>query len=196
MGKLYCLMGKSASGKDSLYRKVRGLMPTLKGYVLYTTRPKRTDETDGVEYHFIDNAKLSSYSSEGRLIELRTYNTVYGDWSYATIDDGQIDLSKGDYLVPGTLESFLKLRLYYGNVNVVPIYIELDDGERLLRAVKREMKEQEPKYKELCRRFIADSEDFSEEHLKEAGIIRRFVNDDIDRCAEEIITYIVQNSRA
>ena len=165
-------------------------MPTLRGYVLYTTRPRRTDETDGVEYHFITGAKLIEYSLEGKLIELRTYKTVYGDWMYATIDDGQIDLMKGDYLVPGTLESFLGLRSFYGEDKVVPIYIELDDGERLLRAVKREMKEKEPKYKELCRRFIADSEDFSEKHLTEAGIIRRFVNDDIDRCAEEISAYI------
>ena len=92
--------------------------------------------------------------------------------------------------MPGTLESFLGLRSFYGEDKVVPIYIELDDGERLLRAVKREMKEKEPKYKELCRRFIADSEDFSEKHLTDAGIIRRFVNDDIDRCAEEISAYI------
>lgn len=190
MGRLYCLMGKSASGKDSLFRRVKELMPTLRGYVLYTTRPRRTDETDGVEYHFITGAKLIEYSLEGKLIELRTYKTVYGDWMYATIDDGQIDLMKGDYLVPGTLESFLGLRSFYGEDKVVPIYIELDDGERLLRAVKREMKEKEPKYKELCRRFIADSEDFSEKHLTEAGIIRRFVNDDMDRCAEEISAYI------
>lgn len=193
MGKLYCLMGKSASGKDSLYRRVKELIPAIKGYVLYTTRPRRTDETDGIEYHFISSAKLSEYSSKGRLIELRTYKTVYGAWSYATIDDGQIALNEGDYLVPGTLDSFLGLRAFYGADKVVPIYIELDDGERLLRAVKREMKEKEPKYKELCRRFIADSEDFSEEHLTDAGIVHRFVNDDIDRCAEEIAAYIKQS---
>lgn len=190
MGKLYCLMGKSASGKDSIYRKVRAFMPDLLGYILYTTRPKRTEETDGIQYHFIDSKALSVYKTEGRLIELRTYNTVYGDWSYATIDDGQIDLDNGDYLIPGTLESYLKLRDYFGADKVIPIYIELDDGERLLRAVKREMNEQQPKYKELCRRFIADCEDFSEEHLREAEIKCRFVNDDIDRCAEEICAYI------
>lgn len=194
MGRLYCLMGKSASGKDSIYRKLRELLPELRGYVLYTTRPKRIGETDGVDYHFIDPSTLSEFRENGKLIEQRTYKTVYGDWSYATIDDGQIALEKGDYLVPGTLESYLKLRAYFGLERVIPIYIELDDGERLLRAVRREMSETEPKYKELCRRFIADSEDFSEEHLAEAGITRRFVNDDIDRCVSEIRAFIRQNN--
>ena len=187
MGKLYCLMGKSASGKDSIYKRLKELKPCLRGCVLYTTRPIRKDEKEGVSYHFIDDARLKAFAAEGKVIELRTYKTVYGDWSYATIDDGQIDLKAADYLILGTLESYEKLRSYFGEESVVPIYIELDDGERLLRAVKREMHEKEPKYKELCRRFIADSEDFSEERLKEAGISRRFVNDDITRCTEEIL---------
>ena len=190
MGRLYCLMGKSASGKDSIYRKIKELNPKLLGYVLYTTRPKRADETDGVSYHFVNADVLREFEEEGRLIELRSYKTVYGDWSYATVDDGQIDLDRGDYLIPGTLESYDKLCAYFGNEQVRPVYIELDDGERLLRALRRERSEKEPKYKELCRRFIADSEDFSEEKLEKAGITRRFVNDDIDRCAEEINLYI------
>ena len=190
MGRLYCLMGKSASGKDSIYRKIKELNPKLLGYVLYTTRPKRADETDGVSYHFVNDDVLREFENEGRLIELRSYKTVYGDWSYATVDDGQIDLDRGDYLIPGTLESYDKLCAYFGNEQVCPVYIELDDGERLLRALRRERSEKEPKYKELCRRFIADSEDFSEGKLEKAGITRRFVNDDIDRCAEEINLYI------
>lgn len=190
MGRLYCLMGKSASGKDSIYRKIKELNPKLLGYVLYTTRPKRADETDGVSYHFVNADVLREFEEEGRLIELRSYKTVYGDWSYATVDDGQIDLDRGDYLIPGTLESYDKLCAYFGNEQVCPVYIELDDGERLLRALRRERSEKEPKYKELCRRFIADSEDFSEGKLEKAGITRRFVNDDIDRCAEEINLYI------
>lgn len=190
MGRIYCLMGKSASGKDSLYKRLMKRMPWLKGYVLYTTRPRRSDETEGISYHFIDKQTLSDYSAAGKVIEMRTYNTVYGAWTYATLDDGQIDLAAGDYLLTGTLDSYEKLKDYYGKEYIVPVYIELDDGERLLRAVRREMNEREPKYRELCRRFIADCDDFSEERLARAGITRRFINDDIDRCAEEISTYI------
>lgn len=183
-------MGKSASGKDSIYKRVMKNMPELGGYVLYTTRPRRTEEINGISYHFIDKQALLAYAEAGKLIEMRTYKTVYGEWSYATVDDGQIDLSVRDYLIPGTLDSYEKLKAYFGAEHIVPIYIELDDGERLLRAVKREMSQKEPKYKELCRRFIADCDDFSEERLADSGITHRFVNDDLDRCTADICKYI------
>ena len=71
------------------------------------------------------------------------------------------------------------------------VYIEVEDGERLIRAVKREKEQETPKYEELCRRFLADQEDFSEEKIKEAGISRRFENDDLDVCVRNIIDFIV-----
>ena len=66
----------------------------------------------------------------------------------------------------------------------------MDDGLRLARAVERERRQAEPKYTELCRRFLADEEDFSEENLSRAGIARRFENRDLDACLEEIEEYI------
>ena len=50
---------------------------------------------------------LEQYGEEGKIIELRTYQTVYGDWKY-TIDDGQIHLTGPDYLMISTLESYMK----------------------------------------------------------------------------------------
>ena len=60
MGKIYYLMGKSASGKDHIYEHL--LQETsfdLKPLVLYTTRPIRSGEQDGREYFFVDEARLS-----------------------------------------------------------------------------------------------------------------------------------------
>ena len=190
MGKIYCIMGKSASGKDSLYQAILNARPELKTYVMYTTRPLREHETDGVSYHFCDQAAIDAFAAAGKLIESRTDQTVYGPWTYATVDDGQIDLSAGDYLMPGTLESFRKLRAYFGQEALVPVYIEVEDGERLIRAVRREMEEPAPRYTEVCRRFIAETEDFSEEKLKEAGIVKRYQNDDFGTCLQEILADI------
>ena len=190
MGKIYCIMGKSASGKDSLYRGILEARPSLRTYVMYSTRPRREHEEDGVAYHFTDEAAIEDFRQKGKLIESRTYSTVYGPWTYATVDDGQIDLSKGDYLMPGTLDSYLKLKEYFGAASLVPVYIEVEDGERLMRAVRREKEEAHPKYTEVCRRFIADAEDFSEEKLKSAGITKRYTNDDFGRCLKEILSDI------
>lgn len=190
MGKIYVIMGKSASGKDTVYREVKKQMPSLRGFVMYTTRPKRSGEENGEAYYFVEPEYIAKAGENGTLIEKRVYDTVYGPWIYATIDDGQIDLSLGDYLVPGTLESFLKLKQYFGRETVIPVYVEVEDGERLLRAIGREKAQEVPKYAEMCRRFLADCEDFSEEKLSGAGIRRRFENRDVYECAGEIAALI------
>ena len=184
-------MGKSASGKDKIYSRLAGNKGlNLKKLILYTTRPVRDGEENGKQYYFTDEKKLQKFKAEGKVIEARAYNTVYGVWTYFTADDGQIDLKKGHYLGIGTLESYQKMRNYYGESNVIPVYIEVEDGERLIRAIKREKEQETPKYEELCRRFLADQEDFSEEKIKEAGISRRFENDDLDVCVRNITDFI------
>ena len=45
-----------------------------------------------------------------------------------TIDDGQIDFNT-NHLTIGTLESYEKLREYYGESKVVPLYVEVDDRD-------------------------------------------------------------------
>ena len=103
------------------------------------------------------------------------------------LDDGQIDLARADYLVIGTLESYRRMRAYYGQEYVAPVYIEVEDGERLTRALERERCQEIPRYAELCRRFLADTADYSEENMEELGITRRYLNHDGIQCLEEII---------
>ena len=189
MGKLFYLMGKSASGKDTIYKKVKEEMPELKPIVIYTTRPIREGEREGVEYYFVDESKLQELEQAGKVIELRAYNTVHGVWKYFTVDDGQFD--REDHLIAiGTLESYVQLRKYFGDEKLVPIYVEVEDGIRLERALAREKAQKVPKYEELCRRFLADAADFSEEKLQEAGITRRFANVAMAECVQEIVTSI------
>lgn len=186
MGKIFYVMGKSSSGKDTIFKKVQEGIPELKTIVLYTTRPIREGEQDGVEYFFVNEEKLEEFKAAGKIIELRSYDTIHGIWNYFTVDDNQIDLGHHSYLVIGTLESYEKMRTYFGTDKIVPIYIEVEDGERLERALKRERQQAEPKYAELCRRFLADTQDFSEDKLEKLGIKERFYNEDMEKCIEEI----------
>lgn len=194
MGKLFYVIGKSATGKDTIFQSLLGQEGLeLKPLVLYTTRPMRAGEQPGVQYHFTDEAGLLALQKEGKVIELRAYDTVYGVWKYFTADTEATDLTRHNYAGIGVLESYRALRDYYGADRVVPIYIEVEDGERLQRALDRERAQQEPKYAELCRRFLADSEDFSEENIAEAGIGKRFFNRDLKECIQEISDYIMEN---
>lgn len=194
MGKIFYIMGKSSTGKDTIFQEIlRKKELNLKNIVLYTTRPIREQEKDGVEYYFVDEEALEKFQREGRVIELRAYDTVHGVWKYFTVDSEKVDLNREDYLAIGTLESYQKLKDYYGGEKLVPLYIETSDNIRLERALNRERKQAEPKYEEMCRRFLADAADFSEEKIKEAGVEKRFSNDgEREICIEQVADYILE----
>ena len=192
MGNIYCIMGKSSSGKDTIFKLLLDRTDIdLKTIVSYTTRPIRSHEKPGEEYNFVSIEEKDRLLAEGKVIEIREYNTVHGPWFYFTVDDGSLDLEHHDYLIIGTVESFVKIRDYYGEDKVLPIYIEVDDGIRLTRALEREKVQENPKYEEMCRRFLADQQDFSEENIKNARITNIFNNnkDSKDTC-DKIAAFI------
>lgn len=194
MGKIYCVIGKSATGKDTIYEMLLADQDLqLHRIIPYTTRPIRDGEEEGREYHFCQEEDVQKLDAEGRIVEMRQYNTVYGLWKYFTVNDGSISLDKEDYLLIVTLEGYVKIRDYFGEDKVVPIYIEVEDGDRLLRAIAREKEQDVPKYEEMCRRFLADSQDFSEAKIQEANIVRRFINRDLKGTLDEIRDYICTN---
>lgn len=191
MGKIIYLMGKSSTGKDTIFKELlKDGTVALKTIVPYTTRPIREGEEDGVEYFFTDEQGFQNLLDQGKVIEERAYNTFHGLWRYFTVDDGQIQLDSQNYIMIGTLEAYLKMKAYFGEEKLLPVLIELDDGVRLQRALDREKRQKTPKYEEMCRRFLADSVDFSEEKIAGAGITNRFYNDDLMRCLSEIVKYI------
>ena len=195
MNKIVYLMGKSASGKDTVYRELLKRFPGFRRLIPCTTRPRREGERDGEEYRFVTEEQLDAFEKSGKLVEKRVYETVAGPWIYATVDWEETDAESESAVIGiGTLESYLKLRSYYGAERMLPVYIEVDDGTRLQRALDREKQQKDPNYAELCRRFLADQQDFSEEKLREAGILKRYRNDELPNClariAEDVIHYV------
>ena len=188
MGRIYYLLGKSATGKDTLYKEILKRRPKLRTVTMYTTRPIREGETDGVEYFFTGREELERQLASGKVIESRTYQTIAGPWTYYTVDDRQFDVADDEScLMIGTLESYEKMCAYFEAGKMVPVYIEVPDGIRLLRAVKREENQKKPNYREVCRRYLADEKDFSEENLERLGITKRYQNTDMEMCLEEIL---------
>lgn len=195
MGKLFYIMGKSSSGKDTIYEHLCEREElNLKPFIMYTTRPIRAKETDGVEYHFVSIEKMQQMQAEGKVIELRSYDTVHGIWYYFTADGETVDMEHCNYIALGTLESYKKIRDYYGEERVIPVYIEAEDGLRLERYIRRERKQEKPNFDEICRRFLSDQKDFSEENIVNAGITRRFDNSgELEVCINEVLQYVRGN---
>ena len=187
MGRIFCLMGKSSSGKDTIFKEIKDDKDlNLRPIISYTTRPKRVNETDGVEYFFINTDELKNFEKENKVIEQRVYHTVHGDWYYCTINDNQIDLDKNNYLLITTLEAYKSLRDYFGEEKVYPLYINVEDGIRLERAMNREKTQANPNYDELCRRFLADNKDFSDDNLSSLNINKFYTNEDLEECVNNI----------
>lgn len=194
MGKIVCLMGRSSSGKDTIYKRLLSQDEVrLFTIVPYTTRPIRAQEREGVEYHFTDEEGYQRLLEAGSVIEARAYHTYLGLWRYFTVADERIQLENHSYVMIATLEAYGHIQRFYGADRVLPVLIELDDGVRLQRALDREKAQDQPKYEEMCRRFLADAEDFSEENIRKAGILRRFYNEDLEYCLEEILDYLRDN---
>lgn len=154
MGKIICLMGKSSTGKDTIYKRLLEDQELhLKKLIPYTTRPIREGEQEGIEYHFVDEKHLQKLEEEGRIVELRAYDTVYGVWKYFTVREESMDLEKESYAVIGTLDSWNAMKGYFGEEHMLPVYVEVEDGERLSRALQESGSRQNPNIRSFAEDF-------------------------------------------
>lgn len=188
MNKIFCIMGKSSSGKDTIYNLIKGefRFENLLPVVTYTTRPMRDGEISDKTYHFISMDEMNELEKNGELIERRDYNTVNGIWSYATgIHSFE---ANHNYILITTPAAYEKIKRKISDFEIIPIYIEVNDYIRLTRALNREKMNEKQNYAEVCRRFLADEKDFSEEILDKLQIRNRF-NNDYD-CFNEVESFI------
>jgi guanylate kinase len=86
---LLILSSPSGAGKTTLTRKLKGDFPELRFSVSHTTRPPRTGEKDGEDYHFVDRDRFLALVDEGAFLEwAEVHGNLYGT-STAEIERGQ-----------------------------------------------------------------------------------------------------------
>lgn len=188
MKNIFCILGKTGSGKSTVVDRLYEQNIGLPKVILHTTRPIRSNETNGVEYYFDSYKDYEGYLSKSKIIS----NIVRNNWHYYVIYD-DIDKCGGDCILSNACpEIFKDLRCVYGN-SIVPIYIGMsDNGVRLGRMLKREKGLKNPDYNEMCRRYISDEVDYSHDVLECLKIDRMFENNDIDSCVSGISRYIYE----
>ncbi len=180
---IFCLMGMSGTGKDSIKRELlKDKTLGLNLLVPYTTRPKRPGEIEGVDYYFTDNQDFAKFLEGGKVVEFREYpHYVDGNVIYYTVDDTEVDK---DYLLITTPDAFVKIKEYFSqkNIGCKDLYLFVDPVIRLKRCFDRENASGGEKYKELIRRFLADEEDYPFCVMERKFGIRNFIpnNKDIE----------------
>lgn len=163
--KVIALFGKSGSGKDTLLKEIVKICRpgTFNAIVSYTSRPKRENEIEGIDYHFVSKEEFEAMMKSNVMLETSFFN----EWWYGTSCVGlKIDkINIGIFNLDG-----IKSLKEQEDIELIPIYIDCSDKTRLFRQLNRE---NNPNVKEIVRRFTADEDDFEgwEKICPEASVI-------------------------
>lgn len=151
--KVVAFFGCSSSGKDWAEKEITssGKYGELTSPIIScTTRPPREGEVNGKDYFFVSDRVFCDAASNGEMLEITSFNNWWYGTPYASLSFDKVNV--GVFNLHG-----LNCILQDERLEVYPVFMKVDDKTRLLRALERESN---PNCKEICRRFLTDSEDF------------------------------------
>lgn len=148
------LLGKSASGKDTV---VNNLIHNYYGYekiITWTTRPMRPGEKQDLTYHFTDDEDFEEKIEEGFFAEWKKYNSVFGTWYYGTaVQD--ITNNPNNKIIILTPSGYEDIKEYIINEEILSVYLDSS-----LRTLYKRLKFRGDNPKEIKRRLLHDIKDF------------------------------------
>lgn len=148
------LLGKSASGKDTVVNK---LIHNYYGYekiITWTTRPMRPGEKQDLTYHFTDDEDFEEKIEEGFFAEWKKYNSVFGTWYYGTaVQD--ITNNPNNKIIILTPSGYEDIKEYINDEEILSVYLDSS-----LRTLYKRLKFRGDNPKEIKRRLLHDIKDF------------------------------------
>ena len=185
---LVILCGKAGAGKDYLLRKLKDHYGDKLNYIVSdTTRPPRDGEVDGVDYNFKTFDEWHEKSSHRQYLEMTCYEIAKDEfWFYGTPYSSLVKnkINIGIFNIDGIKQLYEK-----DDLNIKIFYISANDRTRLLRQINRE---EYPDCAEICRRFLADEQDFKNLTKYPFTKIRNSSGVSDDQCVDYIIEEINQ----
>lgn len=159
--KIFLIIGKSFSGKDTLLKDILGDKEfceenNLHKLVRYTTRLKRPDEIDDDDYHFISNDEFKKIANNSSMV-ITSFNSDFGLLHYIT-DFSELEDGK-NYILSGDPDMIFPYRKIVGLENLYVIFLLPPNYTLFERFSVRNDNEEysDKKFKEIYRRFIDDS---------------------------------------
>ena len=150
--KILGFVGPSGCGKDTAARHLENYIPEIYHYVkLCTTRPQRNEEDNG--YIFLDSSEFLAQVLNGRMLNAQEFR----GWHYGLNNQG-LDVEKINVLPMSNVMVAQMIEENNPKYDLKIVYIWTPDKERLLHILNRE---KNPDCKEVCRRFLTDIDDYS-----------------------------------
>ncbi|MDP8961031.1 MAG: guanylate kinase [Actinomycetota bacterium] len=184
-GVLAVVSGPSGVGKGTVVQRLLECLPGVEASVSVTTRPPRSEEVEGADYHFVDDETFDQLVTTGQLLEWASVHCArYGTprrWVEERLAEGVDVLLEID--VQGALQVRRKV------TGALLIFLAPPTLEELARRLG--MRGTEPTQERAARLETAEAE------LNVAPAFDHVViNDELDSCVEEIAAILRQQIAA
>jgi guanylate kinase len=178
------LSSPSGVGKTTLTKKIQQKYQTFKLSVSHTTRTPRSNEVDGVDYHFISHKKFEELINKEKFYEYaKIFDNYYGTLK-ETVD---INLAKNDLIFDIDWQGTKQLSKFK-NLKLIKIFLIAHKKEELK---KRLIKRNQNTLQEIEKRFKSFDEDIK--HWVDYDYV--LINENLDVCFRQIENIILNNKK-
>ena len=176
------LSSPSGVGKTTLTKKIQQKYPNFKISVSHTTRIPRSNEVDGVDYHFVSKASFKKLIDQNQFYEYaKIFENYYGTLR-KTVDE---DIISNDLIFDIDWQGTKQLSKF-NNLKLIKIYLIPDSKEELKkRLIKRDQNTKE----EVDKRYKSFNEDVK--HWNDYDYI--IINKNLDICFKQIENIILSH---
>jgi guanylate kinase len=178
------LSSPSGVGKTTLTKKIQQKYQKFKISVSHTTRKPRSNEVDGVDYHFVDHKKFKELISKNELYE---YAKIFENY-YGTLKKNVDDTFKSNDIIFDIDWQGTKQLSKFKNLNLIKLYLITDSKNELK---KRLIKRNQNTKDEVEKRFNAFDEDIK--HWNDYDYV--IINKNLDVCFKQIEKIIENNKK-
>ena len=175
------LSSPSGVGKTTLTKKIQQKYKNFKISVSHTTRTPRSNEVDGVDYHFVSKEKFKELIDKEKFYEYaKIFENYYGTLK-SIVDE---TIKENDILFDIDWQGTKQLSKFK-NLNLIKIYLITEKKELKSRLIKRNQNTDE----EVKKRFDSFDEDIK--HWNDYDYI--IINQHLENCFRQIENIIEIN---
>ena len=173
------LSSPSGVGKTTLTKKIQQKYQSFKISVSHTTRPPRSNEVDGIDYHFVTNEEFKKLIKENKFYE---YAQIFGNY-YGTLKQEVDSIFRHNDIIFDIDWQGTKQLSKFDNLNLIKIYLITENKEELK---KRLIKRNQNTNEEVDKRFKSFDEDIK--HWSDYDYI--IINKNLEVCFKQIESII------